>query len=49
VREGGMGVGKGGEMTQTLYAHMNKKLKKKKIKQPSQNNTDKKWVPVLET
>jgi hypothetical protein len=35
--EGGGGVGKGrdrgkrGEMTQTLYAHMNKKLKKKPL------------------
>jgi hypothetical protein len=26
---GGWGVGEGGEMTQTLYAHMNKKKKKK--------------------
>jgi hypothetical protein len=24
----GRGKGKGGEMTQTLYAHMNKKIKK---------------------
>jgi hypothetical protein len=33
VREG---VGEGGEMTQTLYAHMNKiKIKKKKRKKKS--------------
>jgi hypothetical protein len=33
VGVGAKGGGKGGEMTQTIYAHMNKiKIKKKKIK-----------------
>jgi hypothetical protein len=27
-----MGWGKGGEVTQTLYAHMNKKINKKALK-----------------
>jgi DNA-dependent RNA polymerase auxiliary subunit epsilon len=36
VREG---VGAGGEMTQALYAHMNKKKKLGKIRQISHNNT----------
>jgi hypothetical protein len=31
VGKGG-GRGKGGEMTQTLYAHMNKKIKKERKK-----------------
>jgi hypothetical protein len=33
-----VGRGKGGEMTQTLYAHMNKRNKKNKFHEKKNNN-----------